>query len=51
MPVTCPYSAMSSTEEKLHNLIKPVADLTKCHKKSQQQLTEKLKKLERDVDN
>ena len=40
---------MSSTEQNIHNLIKPVADLTKCHKNSQQQLNDKLKKLEQDV--
>ena len=40
---------MSFTEEKFETLIKPVAGLTECHKNSQQQLIEKLKKLKQDV--
>ena len=40
---------MSSTEEKLDNLINSVAALTECHKTSQRELDEKLKKLEQDV--
>ena len=40
---------MSSTEENIDNLIKPVAGLTECHKNSQQQLNDKLKKLKQDV--
>ena len=40
---------MSSTEEKLDNLIRWVADFTECHKMSQQELDKKLKKLEQDV--
>ena len=35
------FCYMSSTEENINNLIKPVADLTECHN-SQQQLNEKL---------
>ena len=42
-------STMLSTEEKLDNLIKSVAALTDCQKTSQQELDEKLKKLEHDV--
>ena len=40
---------MASTEEKLDNLIKSVADLTECHKATQRELDEKLKKLEQDI--
>ena len=40
---------MSSTEEKLDNLIQSVATLTEYQKTSQRELDEKLKKLEQDV--
>ena len=40
---------MSSTEEKLDNLIRSVAALTESQKDSKRELNKKLKKLEHDV--
>ena len=49
LPLSLSMSYMSSTEEKLDNLIRSVTALTEGQKDSKRELDEKLKKLEHDV--